>query len=587
MIVPTYLELRQTLANWHPDAQWTNPRNAQHGLFTSTLAFRTVKAERRKPNEVMPQLTRSLNAYLAQHQLDGLVELKEMGLYLNLFLTPNAFVQLPALVKTQPLVLPEPTTVMLEYISSNVAKRLHAGHMRNANIGEAMRRVLKLKYADKLITDNHWGDWGVQFGILIWGYKRQLDEAAYQADPVGELQRIYVWSNAQKDIAAHWDTEVRQEFVLLEQGDPENRALWEEFVRVSRIELDAELPLLNITPTDLQRGESSYEGVMAELTEFLEREQLWQVEGLARYFDLGQLDSSFAHFGRCYLISSGGYTTYAYRDVAARLEWSRAYGIERAITLTDLRQSHNFDQAFSIISYLSTLPAFKREFGDDVATRLGRDNLVHVGYGRLALTTGSMSTRTGNVLRLRDVVDTVTAASAKQIMYKNPDLTSEQVQKRASVVAIASLKWADLNRDPTSDVTLDPNLVTAFEGNTGTYQLYTYARLKSILRKANPSFTSAYDPDHSTYLAAEESLLCHLYRFPEVVETAAKTYRINLICEHLSDLTALTSKWYETTPILSQEQPQRQAALLVLVETIAQQIATGLNLLAIDVLEEL
>lgn len=581
-----YLELKHLLEAWKAEAEWTEPKDISHGLLSTNLAFRLASEKNEAPTAIASGLTTELNSYLVKHGQGDYLEAATAGPYINLALKLAAYNELPSLLETQALVEPVKRKVMLEYIGANVAKHLHAGHMRNLNLGDALRRILELKYSDGLITDNHWGDWGVQFGALIWGYKREVNQAAYAKDPVSELERVYVWSNAQKDALPDWENEIREEFVKLEQGDPENRKLWEEFVRVSKTELKQELNLLGVKPTQLELGESAYEGVMAEITAYLEEEKLWNAEGEARYFDLPELDSNYAHFGRCYLISSTGYTTYVYRDVAARIEWVRKYGVETAITVTDHRQNHNFDQAFAVVHYLATLTSFAKDFGADPAKRLQQAQLIHLGYGRLSLTTGDISTRRGDVLSLGDIVEAATSAAKEQIRSRDSDLNAKELARRSRIVALASLKWADLDRDPTTDVVLDPTQITAFEGNTGTYQLYAYARLGSILRKASNAKSSAKTLPKKLE-RSEEELLQRLYSFPMIISNAAESLRVNLVADHIGQLTSAVSTWYESTPILKETDEVRKASLLLMCELIMNQLRTGLSLLGIEVLEEL
>jgi arginyl-tRNA synthetase len=588
MTVLVYHKLKQLLYAWRPEAEWSRPKDPSHGLLASSLAFRQSKIDHASPMETAKNLATDLSSYLDKNDLTA-YEVVVMGPYLNLRLRRSSYTQLAAIISDQPLTLVSKRTVMLEYVGANVAKRFHAGHMRNLNIGEALRRLLKDKYGVGLITDNHWGDWGVQFGIILWAYGQNLDQDAYNEDPMTELQRLYVWGNAQKEKVDDWDALVRQEFLKLEQGDIVNRKLWQEFVSISKAELATELPLLGVPPTDLELGESYYEGRMKELTTFLDHEQLWKQEGSARYFDLVDLDAAYESFGRCYLISSNGYTTYAFRDVAARLEWSISYNIQTAITITDKTQAHNFDQAFAIITWLAKNEAFRAQYGTEVSLRIVPDALVHVGYGFLSLTSGKMSTRQGNVLRMTQLIDEVTQAADAELARRDADLDVVERYRRAQVIAVASLKWADLNRDPLTDVVLDPERVIAFEGNTGTYQLYTYARLRSLLRRAEvePIVVPEIPSSHpAIYTPAEETLLSLCYAFPDVCEQAAREYRPNLVTTAIADLTARTSKWYESTHVLKAE-ASRRALLVVLCTTISETLARGLDLMAIEVLEEL
>jgi len=576
--------------------EWQTPPDLTRGILTSNLAFRAAKASGKNPVALATELKADLEAFIAKQQLPIIAE--AVGPYLNLRLEDGFYSSLLTADLTTNLVAPNTERVMLEYIGANVAKRLHAGHMRNLNIGDALRRILGLKYPN-LITDNHWGDWGVQFGVLLWAYKQNVNQVAYKASPIDELQRLYVWGTACEATVPDWAILVRDEFVKLEQGDAGNRALWEEFVAVSKKELAHDLELFGVPPTDLEQGESFYEADMASLREFMDAGKLWHADGEARYIDYEDLvntwegidktmKSSVATFGRCYLISSNGYTTYAFRDVAARLQWARDHKIDRAITITDKTQAHNFNQAFALICYLATLPAFADKYGSETAARLKWNNLVHIGYGFLQLTSGKMSTRLGNVLGLSELVGEVSAAAAAAITARSPELPAAERDERGRAVALASLKWADLNRDPLTDVTLDPEAITRFEGNTGTYQLYTYARLRNVLRRAGyvPSLELVGEIQLSD---AQRQLLAILYTLPSVVQVAAAEYRPNLIASYVYDLADLANRWYVASPKILElaADDSRRAASLRLIDQVTTQLAFGLSLLGINAIEEL
>lgn len=598
----SYIDLTNQLEAWRPAAlpdeapQWQAPPNLARGLLSTNLAFRAAKATGKNPAALAAELAVELTAFIVDRKLP--VTAKAVGPYLNLSLTNQFYASLLTADLSTNLVEQTTERVMLEYIGANVAKRLHAGHMRNLNIGDSLRRILALKYPN-LITDNHWGDWGVQFGVVLWAYKQNVDQAAYKASPIDELQRLYVWGTAQEAETPNWATLVRDEFVKLEQGDEQNRALWEEFVAVSKQELARDLKLFGVPPTDLEQGESFYEDDMASLTKFMDSQNLWQAEGLARWIDCEDLPNKWqgidpvlavriATFGRCYLISSNGYTTYAFRDVAARLQWARDHQIDLAITVTDIHQEHNFDQAFAIICYLATFSTFATQYGSNTAARLQWERLVHIGYGFLKLASGKMSTRHGNVLQLSDLVSEVNTAAAAAIVSRSPELALSQVDKRAQAVAMASLKWADLNRDPITDVTLDPEAITRFEGNTGTYQLYTYARLRNVLRRAK--YTADINIGVEPQLSEDQrQLLALLYTLPSVVKIAAAEYRPNVIASHIYGVSDLANRWYVASPKILELAPDdsRKAASLHLIDQVTKQLALGLSILGIDTIEEL
>ncbi|GAB4143321.1 MAG: arginine--tRNA ligase [Patescibacteria group bacterium] len=621
----SYKEIKAKLNQWQPTSLaaeslpvniWTKPVSLEHGLFTTNLAFQVAKKLGQKPVEVVQVLQQDLNNYINANQLP--LETVAAGPYLNLKLKSEFYPEflnlrlgLSYADYLQNEISKENRKVLLDYISPNVAKPLHAGHVRNADIGEAIRRLLKLTSTD-LLTDNHWADWGVQFGIMFWGWKQlqQLGQvevnmngqienislADYDKNPIEFLVKVYVWANQNKDAVPNWDQLVRDEFIKLEEGDEENHQLRVKFLEVSQENMRDELKLLNVPPHDLELGESHYEADVKKLTSFLEEHNIWKKEEKARFFDFEnlvdapglppELAKQMKSLGRCYLISSNGYTSYAYRDVAARWNWARDYQRDLAITITGNEQIHHFKQVFAIIAYLVTLPEFKEFVGEEVISRLQEHNLVHLSYGFLNLPEGKMSTRKGNILRAKDLINQIVDKAKTTLLEKNPE--TPNVQEKSIKIAVAALKWFDLNRDTTADIILNIPQILAFEGNTGVYQLYTYARLRSILRKANKEdlLESADDEDFNLN-SDETQLLQQIYAFPEIVQEAALKFKPHLICTHLYDLATKVNQWYNSTSILKESDSIRRKALLKLVDLICANLAFGLDLLAIEVLEEM
>jgi len=691
-----YLDIKDKLEKWQPaivfennqKVDWQLPTELEHGLFTTNIAFLLAKSLRQNPNQIAQDLKADLGDFLTSNSLP--LESVQVGPYLNLKLKNEFFTQL---IQDQTLSSPTQNTlkqiektVLLDYVGANVAKRLHVGHMRNLNLGEALRRLLKLKYST-VVTDNHWGDWGVQFGIIIWGWKQiilnndfnleipQINIEDYENSPVETLQAIYVWGNTQEKLVENWKDLVRDEFLKLEKGDSQNRDLWEKFVNVSKAELKADLDLFKVPMHDLEQGESFYEPDMASLTEYMDQNNIWSQEDVARYFDFDKLSESWTEldeiqrkeiskFGRAYLISSNGYTSYCYRDTAARWQWARDYQADLMISIVDKTQKHNFDQAFSIICYLASRDDFKvlnqgfegkiNELADPrfrkpmntkaTISRLKFENLVHVGYGFLSLPEGKMSTRKGTVIILKDLVNQVQEAAKENLKSKNSEISEDDLKTRSKTIAIAALKWFDLNRDSWADIILDIPQILQFEGNTGVYQLYTYARLRRVREKGEieakakkeipkqsqddtslvqsskskvqseeegkiggelnmsfrenreilEEFSGQISPVgrndtsfNDLFTQAEKLIIQQMYTLPETLDKAVLSYKPHLICNHLYSLCDKINSWYNSTPILKEENEDRKAALLLLVEQMTDHIKFALDLLAIEVLEEI
>ena len=425
--------------------------------------------------------------------------------------------------------------LILDFVGANVAKKLHAGHMRNLNIGESLRRILKLKYP-QLLSDNHWGDWGVNMGILIWGWKMEANLENYKKSPIDELTRIYVWANSQKENVEkwqNWDKLVRDEFVKLEQKDAENYTLWQDFVGQTKGNLEKDLKLMNVPTLDLDQGESFYEREVLNLWSFLEKNNIWQSDGKARFFDFEeickklpessenlQLQKTFASFGRCYLVSSSGYTSYAFRDIAARIQWIRDLNATKMITITGNEQIHHFHQVFGICHYLASLNEFQAEFGQKVSDKLIWQNLVHISYGFLTLQTGKMSSRKGNVLTISDLFLEV-QTEARQILSQKSQITEQiELETKSAKITLAALKWYDLNRGSEENLVLNIAEILNFVGNTGVYQLYTLARLKSILKKnASNSQNNQNSQDLEKTETSQTQILQNLAKSKENLES--------------------------------------------------------------------
>jgi arginyl-tRNA synthetase len=657
---------------------WTLPTDLEHGILTTNIAFILAKELRQNPNVIAKNISDELNNWIqnfnekaevvkfplvkvvAGESLTGVssdsqlhktpvsssqplikgqqgdttqtlpITSKPIGAYINIIPTDGFFTELLKNELNQNIIETSEQKFILDYIAANVAKKLSIGNMRNCNIGDSIRRILQLKYPN-LVTDNHWGDWGVNMGILIWGWK-VFDHKAFEAEEtmIDKLTKIYVWANAQKEVVENWDNLVRQEFLKLEQKDETNYKLWLNFIQTTKQDLRLDLDLMGVPKHDIEQGESFYEADMKLLTDFMEKHQLWIAEDKARYFDFEILASKWtgitdefrkkvSNFGRCYLISSTGYTSYCYRDVATKLQYARDLKADLALVVTDKTQKHNFDQAFSVICYLASLPEFVAEFGQEVADKINWQNMKHLGYGFLKLESGKMSARKGNVILLRDLVKDVTDQAKKIILEKTPNSDLDSIDSKSQTIALAAIKWNDLKQSYEQDITFDINQVLNFVGNTGVYQLYTYARLNSVLKKLNEknnsserhseriseeshlegletsnvsalshSDTGSFTPLKMTNMLnlhpLEQSILKQIWTLPEVLESICDNYQIHLLTNHLYELSNLINKWYNDVPILKD---LRQEFMYIFIVKIMEHLKFSLDLLGIEVVEEI
>ncbi len=613
----TFSLLKNKIQTWRPTIcpstttiLWQTPTSADKGFLTSNIAFQLAKELKKNPAQLAIELQSDLKQFLEKGGLP--ITVTAVGPYLNLQLAESFWIQYVQQSFDTNILEQDSRKVIFEYIGANVAKRLHIGHMRNCNIGDCLRRVLSLKYPN-LVTDNHWGDWGVNMGVLIWGWKNYDHSNFTSQTLIQKLTEIYVWANTQKETLENGESLVRNEFLKLEQKDEENTKLWQNFIQTTKKDLQQDLDLLSVPPLQLEQGESYYEPDMAWLTSFMDRYQVWTSEGKARYFDFDTLtakwitsstpDLTKANFGRAYMISSGGYTSYCYRDVAARLQWARDHGAELMITITDKTQRHNFNQAFAIVSYLSTLPEFRQELdlylkselplhpelvssqtADGIINNLQLANLKYIGYGTLKLAEGKMSSRKGNVVALRDLFNQVQDVASEVIVSKLGDkiIAKEDLENRANKVTVAAIKWNDLKQFYEQDITFDVNQVLKFEGNTGVYQLYTYARLNSVRRKIQ------INPKHSKDLSfntQEKLILQQIFGLSECLEQICTKCEPHLLCNYLYELCNQLNKWYNDTPIL--KDTDRALILALFLDKVLATVELSLNLLGIEVLTEM
>ena len=647
----TLNNIKQILSSWQPellranniDMEWTLPSSLEHGILTTNCAFLLAKSLKQNPIELAGKLRNDLEGFLAsvdfecgnggilkQVQDDGifldnsvivaatpvsplseLLIVKTVGPYINLELTTEAF----GLLDFEMVIEVQPDKITLDYVSNNAAKPLHAGHSRNINLGEVLRRCLLLQYPN-LKTENYWGDWGVQFGIILWGYKRFVDlkkievtinseskTFEYKTDfdlDVDTLVAIYIWANQQKETTESWDQIVRDEFLVLEQGDLENERIRLLLVNKSILSVNQEIALLNAPQHDFQFGESYYAQKVPELYEFFETNNIWKSEGKARFFDLEEIIDAWQNapailqkqkksLGRCYLVSSDGYSSYAFRDIACRVDFVRNFGIDKMITVTGNEQIHHFEQFTAILIYISTLDSFKQKFGIELANKINLESVVHISYGFLTLLEGKMSTRKGNILTLKSLITSIEIEAQKILVEKTNDLPQAEIERRAKVVAVAALKWYDLARDSSGDLVLDIPKILSFEGNTGVYQLYTVARINSILRKNNLEAEQALCPKKSFDKLNRDELLIlkHCLILTQTVEKVIESYKPHYLTNYLYELSTSFNSWYAKYSVANETNLERKTQLLRFCGFIKNQLETGLDLLAVKTLEEM
>jgi len=444
--------------------------------------------------------------------------------------------------------------VVIDYSSPNAAKQMHIGHIRSTVIGCAIDRIFRSLGYD-VIADNHLGDWGTQFGILIKGYRELLTQEERDNLTVANLEKCYVLSAAKaKEEDGVWKDACRAELVKLQQGDKDNLALWKRFIDISIGEFDRMYAKLGVK-FDTYRGESYYNDTMPGVVAKLQEMGLAVESEGALVVNLESEKLGVAIVRK----SDGGYN-YTTSDLACVKTRVEEYGPERIIYVTDARQQLHFKQWFSI--------AAKMGYGDV--------KLVHVPFGLMSYQGKAISTREGNLIKLDELL-----AEAKRRAY---DIVKDRGgdEKLAEQIGYGAVKYSDLSHDPITDIDFSWDKALALEGNSGPYLQYAYARVCSLMEKAKGGAESASTgTGFRIDTQSEKRLGLQLLEFPGAVVRAAEAYKPSVLADYLFQTAQLYSSFYQSSPILKSE-PEVRDARLKLCALFGEVLKTGLGLLGIE-----
>ncbi len=539
--------------------------NPKFGDYQSNHAFRLGKALRTNPRAVAEQVQDSL----ADHPAVKSTAVAGPG-FIN-FTLQDSWVasHLAAQVEDANGGIEQSGsghTVVIDYSSPNVAKRMHVGHMRSTLIGNALDRMHRAT-GWTVVADNHIGDWGTQFGKLIIAWHRWLDAAAFEADPIGELERLYVkFGNEQSDEML---AEARAETAKLQSGDAENLALWQRFIEVSLAEFDRVYERLGVR-FDETLGESFYNPELPGVVDALLADGIAAESQGAVVVRFDEDAAGMLKDTVLVIRKQDGAFLYGTTDLATLAHRRKTWSPKRVLYVTDMRQQLHFQQVFS---------AWQQWQSDSAM------ELVHTWFGMLVLPEGAMSTRKGNVIRLVDLVDEGVRRAREVVDEKSPDLSEEERSQVAEAVGSAAIRYADLSQNPQSNVTFTWDKILSLEGNTAPYLLYSFARCRSIQRKGEVAQGSAegllIDDPHARALAI------HLARLPEALATAVSVYRPNLLCDYLFEVANLFNRFYREVSVLGADTPEQRQGRLALVEATARVLGRGFNILGIQSLNRM
>jgi arginyl-tRNA synthetase len=463
---------------------------------------------------------------------------------------------------------PAPRTIVIDFSSPNVAKPMHVGHIRSTILGDSLARVLYL-LGHRVVTDNHIGDWGTQFGMLLVGWKRELDRAALEKDPIGEMERLYKKINAAAEADPAVRDQARQELVQLQRGDPTNLAIWREMIALSEVQFDAIYRRLGVK-FDHTLGESFYNAHLQRVVdELCARGIARESEGAVAVFfeDVAALKEQPALIRK----SDGGFN-YTTTDLATIEYRLKTWQPDEIVYVTDGRQQLHFQQVFT--AFRKWRPEAKLK-------------LAHVWFGSILGEDGKpFKARSGESVKLADLLDEAEQRAFAVVSEKNPELPEPQRREIARVVGIGAVKYADLLPNRQSDYVFSWDKMLALQGNTAPYLQYAYARIRSIFRKGADEIKGSSLRKIMLNAPHEIALAKHLLRFGLVLEAVADDYRPNFLCNYLYELAGLFAGFYENCPVLKAE-PAERASRLALCDLTGRVLKQGLELLGIETLEQM
>lgn len=449
--------------------------------------------------------------------------------------------------------------ITIDLSSPNIAKPFSVGHLRSTVIGDALSNIFR-KMGYNTIKINHLGDWGKQFGLLMVAYKKWGSKEAVEANPIDELLKLYVRINAEIENDPELDEEGRLWFKKLEDGDPEATELWQWFRDESLVEFNRIYKLLGVE-FDSLNGEAFYNDKMDEAVQILEEKGLLKESKGASIVELDDVNLPPAMIKK-----SDGATLYITRDIATAIYRARTYNFVKNIYAVGQEQSNHFRQ----------LKAVLKKMGFDWS-----DDMIHVDFGLVTKNRQKLSTRKGNIILLEPTLQEAISRAKAQIEEKNPEL--ENKEEVAHAVGVGAVKFYDLKTDRRNGYDFDLEAMVSFEGETGPYVQYAYARIQSILRKAN--FTPSTDATYSLSDPESWEIIKLLQDFSRVVKRAAENYDPSLIAKYAINLAQAFNKYYAHTRILD-ESPERESRLALSYST-AVVLKEALRLLGVDAPEKM
>ena len=551
----------------------SDPKN---GDYQANAVMSLAKEKRMNPR----QLATDVVARLQVSDLCDAVEVAGPG-FLNFRLKASAMAGVleGALRGEHGLVPPAaaPRTVVVDFSSPNVAKPMHVGHIRSTVLGDALSRTLRL-LGHRVVTDNHIGDWGTQFGMLLVGWKTLLDRAALEADAIAELERLYKAVNGACTADPTVRDQARAELVKLQSGDAENLGIWKEMIRLSQVQFDTIYGRLGVK-FDHTLGESFYNPWLSTVVQDLEARGVARTtDGAKAVFSDGsvpakedpfkiQRDGEWLDAPLLVLKSDGGFN-YATTDLATLEYRLRTWSPSDILYVTDGRQQGHFKQVFA---------AFHMWRPEDAA----KVRLQHIWFGSILGEDGKpFKTRSGDTVKLAELLDEAEERALAVVREKRPELSASEQSEIARVVGLGAIKYQDLLPNRQSDYVFSWDKMLALQGNTAPYLQYQYTRAAKLVRDGG--FNPASVASVQIQAPEERALVRQLLNFGLALTAVADECRPNYLCNYLYELAGLSSRFYEACPVLKSEEPMR-GSRLALCHLTAMVLRQGLDCLGIGV----
>ncbi|MEE2603167.1 MULTISPECIES: arginine--tRNA ligase [unclassified Alcanivorax] len=555
-------------------AQIDRTKDKSHGDFATNIALMLAKPAGMKPRDLAEKLIAALPADNAVAK----VEIAGPG-FINFFQADDWLTGLlDQALADEHLGVARPAqaqTVVVDYSSPNLAKEMHVGHLRSSIIGDAVVRTLEF-LGHKVVRQNHVGDWGTQFGMLLAYLEEQKSEESDTelSRELGDLEGFYRAAKQRFDESDAFATRARSLVVKLQAGDEDCLALWREFNSVSLSHCQAVYDRLGVslTPADV-RGESAYNDDLAQVVSDLDAKGLLSEDQGAQCVFMDEFkNKEGAPLPVIVKKADGGYL-YATTDLAALRYRAGTLHADRMLYFVDQRQALHFQQMFSLAKRAGFVPE--------------NTELEHMGFGTMNGPDGRpFKTRDGGTVKLIDLLDEAEQRAYTLVRDKNPELDDSALRTIAHAVGIGAVKYADLSKNRSSDYIFNFEQMLSFEGNTAPYLLYAYTRVASVFRKAGLDMADV-NGDFLLQEEAEQALAARLVQFGEVLESVAEKGLPHLLCTYLYDVAGLFSTFYEHCPILSGDNEALKQSRLKLAALTARTLKQGMELLGLSPLERM